>query len=190
VKTNHNYAGQRLGGENGAVRKALRLMLLFVIILLGAGGGPAEAQGKGEAPLPPGLGQLSVAEKWVLEKVSAGEVADLKEKFGAEEAPRQLRAHFLEALFTEGFPGFKVHRSGIYLVNAIIPDPLSLEFATVSHAVFLVGCRFQGPVNCGGCEFKKSLTLKQAVFAQPANFYRLKVGLDAFLGETVFQAGF
>jgi hypothetical protein len=183
VKTSHNSAGQQLG----AGRKALRLMLVLAIFLLGVGGGPARAQGKGEAPLPPGLDRLSGAEKWVLEKVGAGEVADLKEKFGAEEAPRQLRAHFLEALLTDGFPGFKVHRSGIYLVNAIIPDPVSLEFATVSHAVFLVGCRFQGPVNCGGCEFKKSLTLKQAVFAQVANFYRLKVGLDAFLGETVFK---
>ena len=29
--------------------------------------------------------------------------------------------------------------------------------------------------------------MKQAVFAQTVNFYRLKVGLDAFFGETVFQ---
>jgi uncharacterized protein YjbI with pentapeptide repeats len=162
-------------------------MLLFAIIGLGVEVGLARGQGKGEGPLPSGLDRLSTAEKWVLEKVGAGEVADLKERFGAAEAPRQLRAHFLEALGTDGFPGFKVHRSGIYLVNAVIPDPVSLEFATVPHAVFLVGCRFLGPINCSGCEFKKSLTLKQAVFAQSANFYRLKVGLDAFLGDTVFQ---
>ncbi|MFA4903380.1 MAG: hypothetical protein WC600_11640 [Desulfobaccales bacterium] len=188
MRTSHNSSGQRLGGgRRGAGGKLLRLMLLCAFILLGAGGGSAQAQGNGKATLFPGLGQLSVAEKWVLEQVGAGEVADLKERFGPEEAPRQLRAHFVEALFTDGFPGFKVHRSGIYLVNAIIPDPVSLEFATVPHTVFLVGCRFQGLVNCAGCEFKKSLTLKQAVFTQSANFYRLKVGLDAFLGETVFK---
>jgi len=170
----------RIGG------KFLRLTLLFALMLLGAEGGPARAQGRGEAFLPPGLNRLNQVEKWVLERVSAGEVADLKERFGGEEEPRQLRARFLEALLTDGFPGFKAHRSGIYLVNAIIPDFLSLEFATVPHAVFLIGCRFQGPVNFAGCEFKKSLTLKQAVFAQQANFYRLKVGLDAFLGGAVF----
>lgn len=158
----------------------------LVLIVLGVGVGLAQAQGTGEAVLLPGLGQLSVAEKWVLEKVGAGDVADLKEKFGAEAAPRQLRGRFLEALLTGGIPGFRAHRSGIYLVNAIIPDPLSLEFATVPHAVFLVGCRFQGPVNFSGCEFKKSLSLPQAFFAQAANFYRLKVGLDASLREAVF----
>ncbi len=133
-----------------------------------------------------GVGALTPAEKWVLEKVGAGEVADLKEKFGGEVEPRQVRARFVEALLTDGIPGFKAHRSGIYLVNAIIPDPLSLEFATVSHAMFFVGCRFQGPVNFAGCEFKKSLSLPQAFFAQAANFYRLKVGLDASLRQAVF----
>jgi hypothetical protein len=187
VEMSHNTSDQRPYRRVGAGGKLLRLILLYAIMLLGAGGGLAKDQGIKEPPLSPGLDRLSVAERWVLEKVGAGEVADLKERFGPAEAPRQLRAHFLEVLFTEGFPGFKVHRSGIYVVNAVIPDLLSLEFATVPHAVFLVGCRFQSPINWAGCEFKKSLTLKQAVFAQSANFYRLKVGLDAFLGDTVFQ---
>jgi hypothetical protein len=133
-----------------------------------------------------GVGALSPAEKWVLEKVAAGEVADVKEKFGDKVEPRQVRGRFVEALLTDGIPGFKAHRSGIYLANAIISDSLSLEFATVSQAIFLVGCRFQGPVNFAGCEFKKSLSLPQAFFAQAANFYRLKVGLDASLRQAVF----
>jgi len=140
----------------------------------------------GSAPAAPGAGSFTPAETWVLQQVAAGLVADLQEKFGPAEPARQLRAAFLESLLTDGFPEFKAHRSGIYLVNAVIPDPLSLEFATVPHAVFLVGCRFQGPVNFAGCEFKKSLSLQQAVFAQAANFYRLKVGLDASLRGSVF----
>lgn len=183
VKTNYNAWGQRPGKTRSGRGTLLGLALLCALMLLGAGSSQAWAQRQGKVPLPPGL---SAVEKWVLEKVGAGEVADLKEKFGAEEAARQLRARFVEALLTDGFPGFKVHRSGIYLVNAVISEPLSLEFATVPHAVFLVGCRFQGPVNFSGCEFKKSLSLPQAFFAQGANFYRLKVGLDASFKEAVF----
>ena len=133
------------------------------------------------------LGPLSPAEQWVLERVAAGEVADLKEKFGREEKSRYLRARFLEALLTDGIPNFKVHRSGVYLANAIVTGPLALEFAVVHHAVFLTGCQFRGMVNCGGSHFRKNLALKQAVFAQRANFYRLKVGVDAFFGEAVFE---
>ena len=166
--------------------KLSSLILLFTLILLGVDSSPGLTQGSKVTSLPPGLSNLSPAEKWVLEKVGAGEVADLKEKFSAEEAPRALRAKFVEALLTDGIPNFKPHRSGIYLVNAIIPDPFSLAFAAVPHAVFLVGCCFQGPVDFSGSEFKKSLSLPKAYFAQAANFYRLKVGLDAFLGEAVF----
>ncbi len=143
--------------------------------------------GRAEIAGLPGLGPLSPAEQWVLERVTAGEVADLKEKFGSEEKSRYLRARFLEALLTDGIPNFKVHRSGVYLANAIVTGPLALEFAVVPHAVFLSGCQFRGMVNCGGSHFQKNLALKQAVFAQRANFYRLKVGVDAFFGEAVFE---
>ena len=182
----YNFPGARLGRRRESSGKRFWLLLLFTLILLVAEGGLCRAQGKGGDTRPPGLTPLTQTEKWVLEKVGAGEVADLKERFGAEQTSRRLRARFLEALLTDGIPGFKAHRSGIYLVNAIIPDSLSLEFATVPHPVFLVGCRFQGPVNFSACEFKKSLGLRQAFFAQAANFYRLKVGLDASLRETVF----
>lgn len=187
MKTHHKTTRQRSGGKCRNCGKLLRLILFCVLAGFASGVCLAQAQGIGEAALLPGLGQLSVAERWVLEKVGSGEVADLKEKFGGDAGPRQLRARFLEALLTDGIPGFKVHRSGIYLVNAIIPAALSLEFATVPHAAFLVGCRFQGPVNFSGCEFKKSLSLPQAFFAQTANFYRLKVGLDASWRDAVFM---
>jgi Pentapeptide repeats (9 copies) len=186
LKPSHNFSGEKLIGKKEASGKLFWLIFLIPLILIRFDHSLCWAQEAKEASLPPGLNLLSPAEKWVLEKVGVGKVADLKEKFGAEEAPRQLRAKFLEALLTDGLPGFKAHRSGIYLVNAIIPDPFSLEFATVPHAIFLNDCRFQGPTNFSGCEFKKSLSLVQTVFAQPANFYRLKVGLDAFLRDAVF----
>ena len=133
------------------------------------------------------LGRLMPAEQYVLERVAAGAVADLKEKFGEDEAARTLRGRFVEALLAEAIPGFKVPHSGIHLVNAVVAGPLGLEFAVVDPAVFLVGCRFKDLVNCGGSLFKKNLVVKQVMFDQTANFYRLHVGVDAFFGETVFQ---
>ena len=118
--------------------------------------------------------------------MAAGRIADLRERFGEAEGARLLRGKFVETLLTDGFPGFKAHRSGIYLLNAVIPDILSLEFAEVEHPVFLNGCRFQGLVNCDGANFKKNLSLKEAVFMQSVDFYRLKVAMDAFFGGAVF----
>lgn len=130
---------------------------------------------------------LNPAEKLVLEKVVAGQVADLQEAFGPGEDKRRLRAGFLESLLTNALPGVKLHRRGIYIVNAVVTDLLSLEFAEVPHAIFLVSCRFEAPVSFSGAVFKKNLTLKQAQFTGPVNFYRLKVAVDAFFGESLFQ---
>lgn len=159
----------------------LSLTLTWTLATCGllAGSNPALAKA--------GLSQLSPQESYVLQQAGAGRVADLKEKFGEGESARTVRGSFIEALLTEGLPGFKVHRSGLYLVNAVVAGPVSLEFAVVEPAVFLVGCRFQGLVNCGGSQFKKNLAVKQGIFEQPVNFYRLRVGVDAFFGETVFQ---
>ena len=79
-----------------------------------------------------------------MQQVGAGQVADLKERFGEDEGARLIRGRFVEALLTDGFPGFKVPRSGIYLLNAVIPDILSLQYAEVDHRCFLVGCQFRG----------------------------------------------
>ncbi len=162
------------------MRKAIKTTIIFAIILLGLGFEPALAQ-------EPVLGRLTPAEQYVLERSAAGAVADLKEKFGEGEGGRNLRAGFVEALLTGGLPGFKAHRSGIYLVNAIITGPLGLEFAAVEPAIFFIDCRFKDLVNCGGSLFKKNLVIKQSVFEKVANFYRLRVGVDAFFGDTVFQ---
>lgn len=152
---------------------------LGLMLCLLAGGGAA----LGQTP----LGALNPAETWVLQQVAAGRTADLKERFGEDEGARTLRGRFLEALLTDGFPGFNAPRAGIYLLHAVIPDILSLQYAKVNHAVFLVGCQFRGLVTMSGSHFTKTLGLKQAVFAQQADFQQLKVDLDAFFGEAVFQ---
>ena len=171
--------------KRGACKIALHLAILTGLLLLSLAGGPvaAAAQDGSRYTIPAGLSRLTPAEQWVLERVGAGGVADLRERFGEKEEARTIRGRFVEALLTDGFPGFKVHRSGIYLLNAIIPDPVSLAFGVVEHPVFLVGCHFRQLVDCGGSHFKKNLALMKSVFEQRTNFYRLKVELDAFFGE-------
>jgi hypothetical protein len=86
---------------------------MLVFILAGFTAGAARAQG------------LSPQETWVLQQVAAGYTADLREKFGAEEKSRHLRGRFLEALLTGEMSGFKAHRRGVSIKNAVIPDYVS-----------------------------------------------------------------
>ena len=169
------------------MRMALRTIVIGIALALAVGIGPVLAREPAAAAGPGGFGPLTPAEQWVLQQVAAGGVPDLKERFGEAEGGRTIRGQFMVALLTDGFPGFKVPRSGIYLLNAVIPDMVSLQFAEVEQAVFLVGCQFRGVVDCSGSHFKKTLGMKQAVFAQQANFHQLKVDLDAFFGEAEFK---
>lgn len=75
---------------------AMRLVLVFWVA-----GSVGPALGKTESA---GLGPLNPAETWILQQVAAGLSADLQDRFGPEERPRQLRAAFLEALLMKGDP--------------------------------------------------------------------------------------
>ncbi len=166
---------------------ALRTIVIGLSLALALWLGPVLAREPAAAAGPGGFGPLTPAEQWVLQQVAAGGVPDLKERFGEAEGGRTIRGQFMVALLTDGFPGFKMPRSGIYLLNAVVPDMVSLQFAEVEQAVFLVGCQFRGVVDCSGSHFTKTLGMKQAVFAQQANFHQLKVDLDAFFGEAEFK---
>ncbi len=102
-------------------------------------------------------GQLSGSERWILQKVGAGEVADLKEHFGEEEQLRQVRAGFLVKLLTEGGPGVKIPYQGVRISQAIITGTLDLENAEVEHWLELLDCRFQGEINLRDSFFQKGV---------------------------------
>ena len=130
---------------------------------------------------------LTPQERWVLEQVRKGEVADLKEKFGEEDESRCLSARFLENLLTGGKDGLKVHRKGIQIANALIAESLYLENAEVSHTVALVSCIFQEEVNFQDAWFQKHLNLSGTQFRNTVNFQRLKVDKCLFCRSTKFQ---
>jgi hypothetical protein len=151
--------------------------VLLVFILVGLTNPVARAQG------------LSPQETWVLQQVAAGYTADLREKFGPEERSRHLRGRFLEALLTGEMSGFKAHRRGVSVKNAVIPDYVSLRSAEVALAVELQACRFPAGVDCGYALFKKSLSLDGSIITGMARFNGMKVESDASFHNTEFQGG-
>ena len=122
-----------------------------------------------------------------MQKIAAGEVADLKEHFGEDEELRQVRAGFLVKLLTERFPELKIPYQGVRISQAIITGPLDLENAEVDHWLELLDCRFLDEINLRDCSFKKGLTLSRSPFTRKAEMQRLRVGLSANFSESVFQ---
>lgn len=134
-------------------------------------------------------GQLNAAETWIVQQVAAGQVADLKEKFGPEEKSRQVRAAFLAGLLTNEIPGARVHRRGVAIRHAVFPDYVNLQSAEVPHAVELLSCRFPGGLNLSYSRFKKFLSLDQSHIGGWAWFNGLQVESDASFNDAVFAAG-
>ena len=157
--------------------KSRKLAVMLITFLAGLTSAAALAQG----PSP--------QETWVLQQVAAGFTADLREKFGPEEKSRVLRGRFLEALLTGEMSGFKAHRRGVSIKNALIPDYVSLRSAEVPQAVELQACRFQMGLDFGYALFKKSLSLDGSTITGMAMFNGMKVESDASINQTEFQGG-
>lgn len=157
--------------------KRMLLAALLLFILAGLTAGAARAQGQ------------SPQETWVLQQLASGLTADLREKFGPEEKARVLRGRFLEALLTGEMSGFKAHRRGVSIKNAVIPDYVSLRSAEVVQAVDLQACRFPAGVDFGYALFKKSLSLDGSTITGMAMFNGMKVESDASFNKTEFQGG-
>jgi hypothetical protein len=131
----------------------------------------------------------TAAETWVLQQVAAGLTADLEERFGEDPKGRTLRGRFLEALLTGELPGFKPHRHGVSIKNAVIADYLDLRSAAVAQAVELHACRFQVGLDGSYSHFKKALSLDKSEVVGWANFNGLKVDSDASFNDTAFHNG-
>jgi len=133
------------------------------------------------------FGALRPPERYILQQLTAGKVADLAQQFGPEEKNRQVQPQFLTRLLTEGFPGIKIPYQGVRINHAVIQGPLDLENIEVAPWVEFLDCRFTGPVNMRDVWFKKGLTLSRSRFDQKVEGQRLRVMLSLNLSESVFQ---
>ncbi len=160
-------------------------VVVLLIISFWLGVVPVQAQ---TGPLPGSdFGQLSASERWIVQKLAAGEVADLKEQFGEDEQRRQVRAGFLAKLLTERFPKLRIPYQGVRISQAIVTGPLDLENAEVDHWLELLDCRFLGEINLRDCSFKKGLTLSRSLFTRKVEMQRMRVALSVNFSESVFQ---
>jgi hypothetical protein len=132
--------------------------------------------------------ELNPAEKWVVEQVSAGKIADLSEKFPDEEKEkRKLSAHFLDALLTGTLPGVKLHRLGVRIIGAIIDEPIELTDAEIRCRVWLAKCQFLSGVTFTRTNFGGVTTFDSSTFEAEVDFKEVKFGQGAFFYNAVFE---
>jgi hypothetical protein len=98
-----------------------------------------------------------------------------------------IRAQFLETLLTGGFPGFKIHRHGVRITNAIVTGQLDLIEAEVEHSFWLADSILLGEANLRDSWFKQNLVLSGVDFEKKIDFERAKIGKDLFLKAAQFH---
>ncbi len=124
------------------------------------------------------------AEKWILERIAAGQVADLSLVF-SDEKERVISSFFLENILTNSLNEIKVSRQGIKIFHALIYDSINLENLVIPYEVYLNYCCFENNVNFSNSHFQKGLSFEGCSF-KDANFNGLKVEKFAILSKAVF----
>jgi hypothetical protein len=131
---------------------------------------------------------MSPVEKWVVDQIERGEIADLVEQFSDKEKDkRKLNAHFLEELLVGVHPGFKPHRNGVRIVGAIIDDSIDLTNAQIPQEIRLNHCQFMSSATFTHASFAGMVSFDSSVFNADANFDYIKVGESFFIEETTFK---
>jgi hypothetical protein len=125
-----------------------------------------------------------LAEKWVVEQVAAGQIADLEERF-PDEADRVLSADFIQKLLTASLKDVEVPRQGVRIYHAVFVEPVDLENAEIPYETWLNESRFEDRLNFSKSLFRKDLSLSGSSL-NAANFNSMKVGGSAFFNRAVF----
>ena len=137
-------------------------------------------QGKVGAP-------LNETEQWVIARVQAGDLADLRQQFPNDESKRSLSARFIEDLLTDSLPSVKPHRRGILISGALIKEPINLINAEINHEVWLNNCTFQSWVSCTRAKFASDVSFDGSEFVSSVDFGEMRVGETACFRSTKFD---
>lgn len=140
----------------------------------------------GAAPVRPSAGAPTPTEKYVLDQIVAGKVADLANAF-PEESRRVIRGVFLEELLTGMRKDCAIHRNGVQIEGAIIKDAVDLRNAEIACDTRLTRCRFEDEVNFSQCVFASGFLVEGCTFASAVNCVGLKVARDISLQKAVFH---
>jgi len=131
---------------------------------------------------------MNPAEQWIVGQVSDGKTVDLTLQFpGKEKYGQKLSAHFLEQLIMGTLPGFKPHRNGVRIVNAIVDDPIDLTNAQIQCEVRLEHCQLMKGATFIRARLAGLLSFDGTAFNGDANFHHVKAEESIFLRKTVFK---
>src|SRR5262249_6575944 len=111
---------------------------------------------------PTGVGESDAAEKWVVERLTAGAVADLR-----SQRDRKLSANFLQKLLVGEQPGLKAPRNGLRIRGAIIEEPIELTNAQIPCDVWLKDCQFYQYVRFFHAKVEGDAVFDQTLFLGP-----------------------
>ncbi|MBC8094893.1 MAG: pentapeptide repeat-containing protein [Akkermansiaceae bacterium] len=131
-------------------------------------------------------GAPTIAEKYLLDQVAAGKVADFNTAF-PDEGARAIRGIFLEELLTGSRKDCIIHRNGVQVEGAVVREAVDLRNAEIARATQLVRCRFEGSINFSRSIFHESLSVEGSVFQGPANFSEMKVSRGFNFQKAVFK---
>jgi uncharacterized protein YjbI with pentapeptide repeats len=132
-------------------------------------------------------GSGTPTERFILDKLAAGQVADLLTRPDKE---RVVNATFVEQILTGQNSSGKIHWRGVQIVGAIIRERVNLRGAEIPYRVLLTKSRFNGGIDCAESHFLKLLDLSDSHFAD-AEFSNTRVeGESKFNGATFESADF
>lgn len=104
------------------------------------------------------------AERALLDELSQGGLTRLGSGGlpGADETERVVRAEMLRHVLTAPECVGSMHQKGLRVAGALIRGPLDLEGCRIDRDVWLVDCRFDGPLTLRSCDLR-SLQLDGSV---------------------------
>src|ERR1044072_2517580 len=146
------------------VRPAIFLNLLILLLTIPAARSVAQSEKAQRADLQ----KYVEAEKYVLQQLAKGEIADLSVRFKEDEQKRILPANFIEELLINPRAA-RLHRNGVLIAGARFTGFLNLANTNVENFVYLAQCQFDG-VFFFQSEFRKGLTVSGSTFSGYANF--------------------
>jgi hypothetical protein len=113
-----------------------------------------------------------LAEKWLSERLSKGEPADLG-SFGENE--RQIRASILRDLLLKAGKSAQENGLVLHIENVTILGSFNLSDIGMPYFLEFVKCDFKGDADFSRSTFYKGLRIDHVSFECPANFSDLNV---------------
>src|SRR6266480_2173777 len=112
--------------------------------------------------------ELNPAEKWIVGRITAGEIANLSEQF-PEERDRKLSAKFVQDLLTGNLTGVEPHRNGVRIIGAVIVEPIDISNAQIPWEVSLDHCQFSNRAIFVRANFAGTVSFQNSMFEADAN---------------------